>query len=65
MTREMQKHQRRANRILRAFGHYVNEEAAAQSSLDTPTIARTKPRAFARIKRAVAWRLMAQGKVDK
>lgn len=61
MTREMDKHQRRANRILRQFGHYV-DEAAAQSSLDTPTIARTKPRTYARIKRSVAWRLMAKGR---
>ena len=57
MTPEMDKHQRRANRILR----YV-DEAAAQSSLDTPTIAPTKPRTYARIKRSVAWRLMAKGR---
>ena len=57
---EMDKHQRRANRILRRFAGYV--EAAAQSSLDTPTIARTKPRTYARIKRSVAWRLMAKGR---
>ena len=61
MTSAMDKHQRRANRILRNFGRYV-DEAAAQSSLDTPTIARTKPRTYARIKRSVAWRLMAKGR---
>ena len=61
MTPEMDKHQRRANRILRQFGRYVSE-AAAQSSFDTPTIARTKPRTYARIKRSVAWRLMAKGR---
>ena len=60
MSAAMDKHQRRANRILRNFGRYV--EAAAQSSLDTPTIARTKPRTYARIKRNVAWRLMAKGR---
>ena len=61
MTPKMDKHQRRANRILRNFVRYV-DEAAAQSSLDTPTIARTKPRTYARIKRSVAWRLMAKGR---
>ena len=61
MTPAMDKHQRRANRILRQFGRYV-DEAAAQSNLDTPTIARTKPRTYARIKRSVAWRLMAKGR---
>jgi hypothetical protein len=60
MTTEMDKQNRRASRILRQFGRYV--EAAAQSSLDTPTIARTKPRTYARIKRSVAWRLMAKGR---
>ena len=60
MTREMDKQNRRAARILRNFAGYV--EAAAQSSLDTPTIARTKPRTYARIKRSVAWRLMAKGR---
>ena len=60
MSREMDKQNRRAGRILRQFGRYV--EAAAQSSLDTPTIARTKPRTYARIKRGVAWRLMAKGR---
>ena len=60
MTSEMQKQNRRAGRILRNFGRYV-DEAAAQSSLETPTIARTKPRTYARIKRSVAWRLMAKG----
>jgi hypothetical protein len=60
MTTEMDKQNRRAARILRQFGRYV--EAAAQSSLDTPTIARTKPRTYARIKRSVAWRLMAKGR---
>ena len=45
MTTEMDKQNRRASRILRQFGRYV--EAAAQSSLDTPTIARTKPRTYA------------------
>ena len=65
MTPEMDKQNRRAGRILRQFGRYV-DEAAAQSSLDTavngaPTIARTKPRTYARIKRSVAWRLMAKG----
>ena len=57
---EMDKQNRRAVRILRRFAGYV--EAAAQSSLDTPTIARTKPRTYARIKRSVAWRLMAKGR---
>ena len=61
MTTAMDKHQRRAGRILRQFGRYV-DEAAAQSSFDTPTIARTKPRTYARIKRSVAWRLMAKGR---
>lgn len=61
MSTAMDKHQRRANRILRQFGRYV-DEAAAQSNLDTPTIARTKPRTYARIKRSVAWRLMAKGR---
>ena len=61
MTTAMDKHQRRANRILRQFGRYV-DEAALCSSLDTPTIARTKPRTYARIKRSVAWRLMAKGR---
>ena len=61
MTRNMDKQNRRAGRILRNFGHYV-DQAAAQSSLDTPTIARTKPRTYARIKRSVAWRLMAKGR---
>ena len=61
MSREMDKQNRRAGRILRQFGRYV-DEAAAQSSLDTPTIARTKPRTYARIKRSVAWRLMAKGR---
>ena len=60
MTSAMDKQNRRASRILRQFGRYV--EAAAQSSLDTPTIARTKPRTYARIKRSVAWRLMAKGR---
>jgi hypothetical protein len=60
MTSAMDKQNRRASRILRNFGRYV--EAAAQSSLDTPTIARTKPRTYARIKRGVAWRLMAKGR---
>jgi hypothetical protein len=60
MSREMDKQNRRAARILRNFGRYV--EAAAQSSLNTPTIARTKPRTYARIKRGVAWRLMAKGR---
>jgi hypothetical protein len=60
MTTEMDKQNRRAARILRNFGRYV--EAAAQSSLNTPTIARTKPRTYARIKRGVAWRLMAKGR---
>jgi len=60
MTTEMDKQNRRASRILRQFGRYV--EAAAQSGLDTPTIARTKPRTYARIKRSVAWRLMAKGR---
>ena len=60
MTTEMDKQNRRAARILRRFAGYV--EAAAQSSLDTPTIARTKPRTYARIKRSVAWRLMAKGR---
>ena len=58
MTSEMAKHQRRANRILRNFGRYVDEAAG----LDVPTIARTKPRTYARIKRNVAWRLLAKGK---
>ena len=58
MTSEMQKQNRRANRILRNFGHYVDQAAG----LDTPTIARTKPRTYARIKRSVAWRLMAKGR---
>ena len=58
MSREMDKHQRRANRILRQFGRYVDEAAG----LDVPTIARTKPRTYARIKRNVAWRLMAKGR---
>ena len=49
MTREMDKHQRRANRILRRFAGYVDEAAG----LDVPTIARTKPRTYARIKRNV------------
>ncbi len=35
---------------------------AELAALDTPTIARTKPRAYARIKRSVAWRLMAKGR---
>ena len=61
MTTAMEKQNRRAARILRQFGRYVSE-AAAQSSLDTPTIARTKPRTYARIKRSVAWRLMAKGR---
>ena len=60
MSAYMDKQNRRAARILRNFGRYV--EAAAQSSLDTPTIARTKPRTYARIKRSVAWRLMAKGR---
>lgn len=60
MTTEMDKQNRRAGRILRRFAGYV--EAAAQSSLDVPTIARTKPRTYARIKRSVAWRLMAKGR---
>ena len=60
MSAEMDKQNRRAGRILRRFAGYV--EAAAQSSLETPTIARTKPRTYARIKRSVAWRLMAKGK---
>jgi hypothetical protein len=60
MTSAMDKQNRRASRILRNFGRYV--EAAAQSSLNTPTIARTKPRTYARIKRSVAWRLMAKGR---
>ena len=60
MSTAMDKQNRRASRILRQFGRYV--EAAAQSSLDTPTIARTKPRTYARIKRSVAWRLMAKGR---
>ena len=58
MSAAMDKHQRRANRILRNFGRYVDEAAG----LDVPTIARTKPRTYARIKRSVAWRLMAKGK---
>ena len=58
MTSEMQKQNRRAGRILRQFGHYVDQAAG----LDTPTIARTKPRTYARIKRSVAWRLMAKGR---
>jgi hypothetical protein len=60
MTTEMDKQNRRASRILRNFGRYV--EAAAQSSLDTPTIERTQPKKHARIKRGVAWRLMAKGR---
>ena len=58
MTREMDKQNRRANRILRRFAGYVDEAAG----LDVPTIARTKPRTYARIKRSVAWRLMAKGR---
>ena len=61
MTTAMDKQNRRAGRILRRFAGSV-DEAAAQSSLDTPTIARTKPRTYARIKRSVAWRLMAKGR---
>ena len=61
MTTEMDKQNRRASRILRQFGRYVSE-AAADGGLDTPTIARTKPRTYARIKRSVAWRLMAKGR---
>ena len=61
MSAEMDKQNRRAGRILRRFAGYASE-AAAQSSLDTPTIARTKPRTYARIKRSVAWRLMAKGR---
>lgn len=58
MTPAMDKQNRRAARILRQFGRYVDEAAA----LDTPTIAWTKPRTYARIKRSVAWRLMAKGR---
>jgi len=61
MTREMDKHQRRANRILRQFGRYVDEAAG----LDTPTIARTKPHAWARLRRKVARRLFEKGKAGK
>jgi hypothetical protein len=57
MSAEMDKQNRRAGKILRQFGRYVDE-----ASLDTPTIARTKPRTYARIKRSVAWRLMAKGR---
>jgi len=60
MTREMDKQTRRAGRILRNFGRYVEEAAG----LDVPTIARTKPRTYARIKRNVAWRLMAKAMRD-
>ena len=58
MTSEMQKQNRRAAAILRRFGRYVDEAAG----MDVPTIARTKPRTYARIKRSVAWRLMAKGR---
>ena len=54
----MDKQNRRAGRILRRFAGYVDEAAG----LDVPTIARTKPRTYARIKRNVAWRLMAKGR---
>ena len=64
VTSEMDAQQARANRILRNFGHYV-DEAAAQSSLDTPTIARTKPKAWARLRQKVARRLFEKGKVGK
>ena len=105
MTREMDKQNRRASRILRNFGRYVDEaaelskaketirkqrmqievlsarldneravvdqfraardrhaDATEQAMRETPTIARTKPRTYARIKRNVAWRLMAKGR---
>ena len=62
MTREMDKQQRRAQRILRQFGHYVDESDAERKRLETPTIARTRPKAYARIKRNVGWQLMAKGK---
>ena len=61
MTTAMDKHQRRANRILRNFGHYVDEAAG----LDVPTIARTKPKAWARLRQKVARRLFEKGKVGK
>lgn len=75
MTTEMDKQNRRAARILRQFGRYVDEAMRAEqigprnfgANLDAaangePTIARTKPRTYARIKRGVAWRLMAKGR---
>jgi len=58
MSAYMDAQNRRAGRILCNFGRYVDEAAG----LDVPTIARTKPRTYARIKRNVAWRLMAKGR---
>ena len=62
MTPEMDKQNRRAGRILRQFGRYVDEAEAERRRLEKPTIARTKPKAYARIKRNVGWQLMVKGK---
>lgn len=62
VSAEMDKQNRRAGRILRQFGRYVDEAEAERRRLEKPTIARTKPKAYARIKRSVAWRLMAKGR---
>jgi len=58
MSLRMAYHNWRAERTLRRFAGYVS----AALDVDTPTIARTKPRTYARIKRSVAWRLMAKGR---
>ena len=57
MTTEMDRQNRRAERILRRFAGYV-----AAADPDTPAIQRRQPRKFAQIKRRVAWRLLAKGK---
>lgn len=61
MTREMQKHQRRANRILRQFGRYVDEADAERKRLETPAIERRNKKAHKQIKARVGWRLLTKG----
>ena len=62
MSAEMDRQNRRAEKILRRFAGYVKEAAAVAADLEQPAIERRQPRKFAQIKRRVAWRLMARGK---
>lgn len=59
MTAAIDKQNRRAARILRRFGRYV--EAAADGGLETPTIERRGTKAYKQIKARVGWRLLAKG----